>query len=287
MEKLTASLERLPEGVDFPGWLFTRLAGDIPLTKAALLLPDPESGDFLPWASAGLERSTVRRLRLPSDLIVEDMPLEAGKAESLLRSHLSSREWDLAVSFLLIPLKKKATMLGYILITDAPFLNEADPDLAGWESAAARWGNLLYRHRVSRLDRMPPPVDNLPESWPARTALVRIGLADYLDLTVERFPTLDRYRLYRDFLRILASLVSRLGRSYPLGRESVLLALDETRLDDTDLFLHQVGLSFRRFLGQGRELPELEKQVLILPDGGPAPASFLNAPPSHDQDDNT
>lgn len=81
-------------GVDAPGKLFSLLSQEFHFRKAALLCPEPTSGDYVNAASEGFDTTTRNRLRISSEIYGQVFTTPFISDPSPLQSFFSRRELD-------------------------------------------------------------------------------------------------------------------------------------------------------------------------------------------------
>lgn len=281
---LRAALQALPEGVETPAQLFSALKSALPLSRAALLLFDPARSVYAPWAAAGLDETTMRRLRLPVDagghfdrLLAGEVLLLADPAErEPLRRYFSTREFATMESLLIVPFVHERRLLGMLLDTRSGADEALRDSLRAWAPEAAR---LLYRSRQQRIEA-PPPLgvpgrEELRERAQVaareaaargnRLALVRLSLQPLVGAVGERNPFADPFRVQEDVLRLLSAVFRPLGDAVPLGSAKALLLLSVPAEPDLPLLTAHLRAALRTLVPQlAADAPlELEETMRV------------------------
>lgn len=274
----------LAGGIDSPGRLFSFLAETIPITKGALLLPDPSQEIFSCWSSRGLDKTTERRLRVPVSLFDATRTIPA-RVESLddWKPFFSKREEAFLEPFLLCPLPYGETLIGALLIFESPVLEGTQPP-EGLQRVIDATGGFLYDAREAALSRLSVPAvsycdkERLIEFC---TGILEKGLhailvsLDPLLYINSVKPGLDRYRLLEDIERILSSLVSENGMACKTGAGKVLMVLEASHRMDGSLLHNHILSALSSFLSGPPDSTSLSCSVTVCPDDEEDPAAAV------------
>jgi hypothetical protein len=278
---LQSALLRIPEGVEAPGQLFAVLRHQLRLTRAALLLFDPVRSVFAPWASQGLDETTLHRLRIPADAGGHFSRLEAGEILLLedpaerneLRRYFSTREHATMEALLLVPFVHEGRLLAVLLASLAgqafdrtllDHLRESAPQIAA----------LLYRSREQRIDGLQQQGIERPEAVRERVvgaaqtaeargnrlALIRISLEGLTRLLRERNPFVDAFRLQEDLNRLMLSLFRPLGGVVQVDTNKVLLVVSALKEPDAALLTAHLKAALRALVPQLADSGPLDLQ---------------------------
>lgn len=276
-KNLQSALLRIPEGLAAPGQLFAALKEQLALTRAALLLFDPSRSVFAPWASHGLDETTLHRLRIPADagghldrletgeVLVLDDPQERNE----LRRYFSTREHATMQALLLVPFVHHSRLIAVLLASQAqrPFDHSL---LSQVRSLAPQMAALLFASREQRLENLPQQAVERPEALHARVigaaqaaaargnrlALIRISLESLARTLREHSPLADPFRLREDLSRITSSLFRPLGSVIQVDTQRVLLVVSAVKDPDVALLTAHLRAA-------------LQTHVPQLADGGP------------------
>ena len=277
-------LQTIQPSLEAPAHVFAVLKRNLLLTKAAILLPDPDERTFVPWSLSGFDVTTQRRLHIPEDSAYSLFPrrtasflLLSGDELQPIEQYLSVREFTTADSVVLAPFFHEAKLLAILVIAETPFFELDHTILQVMYSASEdKIASLLFNSRDTRISHIQLPLlfshDQLPamaqEALREHTGedITLLMLQLSADRAVEGIAThareTDRYRITQDVTRLVNTMISGLGTVflYPEHR-LVLLRLErggnERRLD-VELLLHQMGCRLRDCFG------ELQKQEVIL-----------------------
>jgi hypothetical protein len=258
----------LADGVELPSRLFTTLRKRLSITKGALLLYDPLRLEYAPWASYGLDQTTLHRMRIPLgasetfNALANGDPLEVTTPAQRtdFQRFFSSREFAVLEQIILCPYIFEDTLIGVLLITEVrhPFEN-TQALLSCLKEVAADLSSLLQRARgslmkLSQARATRPPatpeeqVARLLESRPAqgkKMLFLSLPLGPYISAIASSHEDLDLFRLREDVRNLLEAFLADLGVAIMLPGGSLLVCIQEMGREDIPLFLHQL----RYFLG--------------------------------------
>jgi len=259
---LAGEVASLESTIDLPSRLFGLLRDRLGIAKGALLLHDGLRRVFAPWAAAGYDAATLRRLRIPPEEaalagLAGIGPLEVSEAKAVadLRRFFSSRESGGFDRLLLAPFAAGDRLVGVLLVSQiAPPVPAGAPlaDCLARAAAAALPALQRLRDVILRGERAGPA--SAPE---AREDLARFLAAHprgtapltVFPLSLERCrtrvmaanPWLDPFRLEEDLRGVVAAFAADIGRAVHLGRLRFLVAVRDLAAADTDLFVHQLA----------------------------------------------
>lgn len=261
-EELAGSVSALEPTIDLPSRLFAILKDRLGIGKGAILLHDAARQVYAPWAAAGYDAATLRRLRIPpTDPVLGRLAggtaLEVSGPAGLadLRRYFSSRESAGLERIVLAPLAAGDRLLGVLLASElAPPLPFGAPLAACLSHVAAAAAPSLQRLRDEVL-RPGPAGPSSPRD--AREDLTRFLAAHprgtlpftVFILSLERcrkrvlaaHPWFDPFRLEEDLRGVVSVFTADLGRAVHLGRLRFLVAVRDLGPADTDLYAHQLS----------------------------------------------
>jgi hypothetical protein len=290
--RLFAEISGLPEGMEAPLDLFRILQRSFQLTHSALLLFDPLRMVFAPWASAGLDETTLHRLRIPlgfnpklnqvanGDLLI--LREEEDLADFSL--FFSTREFASLSELAFMPLIFDQKLIALLAVSrmGLPLEGETAELLAQACRAAAP---LIHRARELKLIRLkegrsPEPRQDLQqalqdlqrkvESSRFPLVLIRVSLSRIVETILKKNSFVDDFRLQEDLVRIIASLLAGVGKVFKLDPKGLLLVIHRMPDADPGLLLHHLCLSLRGFFLELAAEPgmQFEERVRIWPTDG-------------------
>jgi hypothetical protein len=256
------------------------LSEHLKLEKAALLLPEPDSGELAPWSIRGFDRTTEHRLRIPpqemSGHVLDPeaaVTVLSGSRVQPLAPYLSQREFDLLDSAALVPFRHKDRLLGLLLIARSPYLAESADVLDIAFSAISRpIASILHQNRDVRLEgsaeraildeselRAMSAELGRPEN--GRAAVAVFEIEELVSAIAGSAEDVDRFRIRQDVLRVIAAIVSEVGTigTSSSGRVMLLFA-DDAQLDP-NLVLHQLSLQLAELFEGIETPPDLNAEV--------------------------
>ena len=283
-ERVDAALSTVGEAtglVDYPGEVFRAFRSVIGFSKGAFLLPDEESGEFYPWISVGLDRTTTRRLRIPRDLAAADSRVVSETNPEILGPMLSNREHGLIRLPLLIRLGDREDPTALILTTDGP------PPPARLDGALTqaletlndRLGDEISKSRSlmeSGERREEPSLSEWLEAWGDKDAvLVILDASGAIDALVEAIDGLELYRARKDTIALLRRITGRMGRLRDIKDGRVAILFPPERLSDEELWLHQLSLAFASAFKNLAEPPTFDAEFHPWPESRSAVEAAL------------
>lgn len=249
---IVSSFNYSPDQIDYPAGVFRALQSLIGFTKGSLLLPDKKNREYYPWITKGLDRTTIRRLRIPFDLEnlnSGDSPISLGWEPQVFSELLSNREYGLVKKILLIRIMVSEVCTALLLTTDCQWTTMPDPEMT--EAIGILIAEFAPGIQKSRLmtdqDDSEDMIDlnEWLESWGTNPAtLVTLDITTAIDALIDVIPGLELYRSRRDVINLIRHITGRMGRFHDLKDGRVLILFPPDRLPDHDLYLHQLSRSF-------------------------------------------
>ena len=283
--------------ITVPVRVFEQLAETLHLEKAALLLLVDPPRLFSPIASIGLDVTTQRRLRIPSEILQQNKRLVRGEpirisSEGLtfLESFFSTRLFDLLDSLHMIPLRFQDTLYGVLLICDETGMPHFEPSIRALREITASEAE-VYRSYTGRLSQLPAPMADRSGSDPLELLEYEIHAADrnqafLLCILIDVKPiideayhftvTVDRFRFRDDLLRILHSLVHLTGGVVAVGRDRFIIVMRTRTSTDPGFILGHVALTLRDFYPSLKSFSRAVTASTYYPENATTPQSILD-----------
>ncbi|HUI72058.1 MAG TPA: hypothetical protein VL354_16175 [Spirochaetia bacterium] len=282
-KEIVEASKALSDGVELPSLLFTCLRNGLSIAKGALLLYDPVRLEYAPWASHGLDQTTLHRMRIPLganetfNSLANGEPLEvmsSGQRADFQR-FFSSREFAMLERLTLCPYIFQDTLVGVLLVTEMhpPFKDAAQllqclKEVA--RSVSPRFQKsraLLAAAGQTRKVRQPTtPEEQVAQLLASPTAqgkemlFLSLSLGPYIREVLTAYEDLDLFRLREDVRTLLDAFLADVGVTIMIPAGGFLVCLQGARRDDIPLFLHQL----RYFLASHfAAAPSIEKAPLI------------------------
>jgi hypothetical protein len=254
--------------------------------KGAILLPDYDENLFVPWASAGIDTTTLHRLRIPDEDIAAikargPSGIIWGKDE--VRSfapYFSRREASQLEKLLLFPLVSGGVVQAVLLLLETPYLDHQSEFLrlilaAVGEPAAQvvqkqrlRYSDVIRHAVVFKAIELPIVTERLTERAPRGVHLILLRLADIVSQVATANEHLDPYRVWQDILRIVASLFATSGTVCDLDRNQLLICLHGALEDDLELIVYHIGATIAELLPEVTDVPVLRFESREYPADG-------------------
>jgi hypothetical protein len=260
--ELAGELSALEATIDLPSRLFGLLKNRLGIAKGALLLHDAARQVFAPWAAAGYDAATLRRMRIPQEdaafaRLAGSPPVAVSDAKGIadLRRFFSSREAGAFQRLLLAPFSAGERLLGVLLVSDisppVPAGAPLDDCLARAAAAAvpalqrlrdeillqARTGPVSPKEAREDLTRF---LAAHPRGTPPFTVFT-LSLERCRKRAIAANPWFDPFRLEEDLRGVVSGFTADLGRAVHLGRLRFLVAVRDLGPTDTDLYTHQLA----------------------------------------------
>jgi hypothetical protein len=276
----------LPESIQLPAHLFSSLVAALQIGKGALLLPDYDENLFVPWASTGIDTTTLHRLRIP------DEDVDAIQARGLsgiiwkddeVRSfapYFSRREASRLDKILLFPFVSAGTVQALLILLETPYLDQQSEFLrlilaAVGEPAALAIQKQRYRYLevirhavVFKGSEWPLVAERLTERAPRGIHLLLLRLADVVSQVATANEHLDPYRVWQDVLRIVASLFASTGTVCDFDQNQLLICLHGAIEDDLELIVYHIGATIADLLPEVIDVPVLRFDSREYPSDG-------------------
>jgi len=293
IDKIISSLSSISSGLDFPSTLFTRLKNEFHINKGALLLPE-EDFHFVPWAETGFDRTTSSRIRIPRDIIEEIKRqkkcsiLELFDSEmEVMSDFFSFREFSVTDYILLAPLFSEKQLVAILFITEGDILSKSKEEKQFlFRSLSDKAGPLLFSKRESILSKMEGfshgddtdeiAIDSFIKKHNSSSfILLTLQLNGLIDIILDKEKNSIPFRIKQDIMRLLKTLVSNKGEVINSDNNSVILLLNGSRIEEAELFVHQIGLSISYFYKITGNHFKPEYSVKKFPEDGNSAAELL------------
>jgi hypothetical protein len=279
-------LPGLPESIQLPAHLFSLLVDTLQIGKGAILLPDYEENLFVPWASTGMDATTLHRLRIPDediDAIKARGPSGIIWGQDEVRSfapYFSRREASQLEQLLLFPLVSGGGVQAVLLLLDTPYFDHHSEFLrlilaAVGEPAAQlvqkqrlRYSDVIRHAVVFRAIELPLVTERLADRAPRGVHLILLRLADIVSQVATANEHLDPYRVWQDILRIVASLFASTGSVCDLDKNQLLISLHGALEDDLELIVYHIGATIAELLPEVTDVPVLRFESREYPADG-------------------
>ena len=298
---ILSRLRALPDTVELPSLIFGVLKDTLAISRGALLLYDPMRMVYAPWASCGLDQTTLHRLRISLGAVGSFTALangrpvivEAGPSLAEYQRYFSSRELASVSRFALAPFIADEKLIGALLVLEAaPPFDEPARLLACLEEVCGTASPAIHRARSETMRPLPAvpgrPGATLEEGISRLVSSSQAGTCRYLCFSVsldtwqrrilEANRYLDPFRLGEDLRYFLGAFAADLGAAFPLPGGVFLFALQGIEPGSLDLLVHQLrtylSTLFGASNGKGTEIPVLRSRM--YPDDGTDVAGLLS-----------
>lgn len=292
IQRIMNTLSSTTSGIDFPSTLFAQIKNEFEITKGALLLPE-ENLHFVPWAETGFDRTTSRRIRIPQTIIEKIHVnnsyklIELSKSEiEVMSDYFSFREFSVTESVLIAPLYSEKQLVAIVFISQGSIMSESRENKIKLFSALSdKAGPLLFNKRESILNKMEEfghddtkekIIDGfIGELKDSGFLLLSIQLSSFIQYIMDNGANSISFRIKQDILRLIKTLVSNKGEVINSENNSVILLLKAGRIEEAELFIHQIGLSLCFFYKITTDNYKPEYTILKYPDDGGTASELL------------
>ena len=286
MRVILRHLPDQPESIELPSHVFTLFVEALSLSRSVLLLPDYDEGVFVPWASVGVDETTLHRMRIPDTDIVElaesseSGVLWRGDEMESLSPYFSRREASMLSQILVFPLADSDGVQAVLLITECPYFDQhedylriilaavAEPAAARIAAQRVRYSRIMRHTVVFRPDEIPVIADRIRDRSPRGITLLSIDLSRHVATISAANAYLDPFRVWQDLLRVVASLFSTTGSVCDAGQHRALIFIHGSTEEDLDLMVTQIGASLSDILPELDPMPAPAHVARHYPDDG-------------------
>ena len=256
----------------------------------SLLFLDKDSRMFAPWVSKGLDKTSQHRLRLPLELVLsffkksnEPVFLVEGEKETL-REYLSIRLFDITDSISLIPIFLENQLFGLIVIFESRY--SSDPGYPGYLRFSSEIiGKSLEGSRFSSrsslntslsthshdIDTILTMIDtHIQEALnkSERLTFIIFDINSIIQFLEEQRKGLDSYRIKKDILALLNTMIQGIGEVFDLPEGKALLELFSKTPLKENLLLNQIQISIQSFFHHQDYFPKIKATIKKIPDDG-------------------
>jgi hypothetical protein len=284
-------------GIEAPGLVFALLQRHLGIERAAILVPDPARGAYSPWAASGLDKTSLRKLRVPVDEAAS-LTISCMKGASLARFQklYSSRDSASLERLYVWPCPGTRGPSALVLAADM------DPSLAG-EAGVVDYlpailqaaGQTLSERRENELDRLrsralrpvaAPPQEVVADALSrapqagARVRLVRVALGRIVEAVLAVAPAVDRFRLAEDVATVWSALAQDTADvAIANTPDALFLVVHGATQPDPELLVHAILGALRAVLPSAAALgpADLELRSAGYPEDGRTPAELIAA----------
>ncbi len=261
------------------------LADELDLEKAALLLPDYDDDVYVPWASTGLDATSIHRLRIPAD-DVHDLvnATEAGVAwvgepAQEFAPYFSRREAAMLDHLLVFPLVDDGEPRAVLIVTESSFFEEFSDSLSLILAAVSEpAAQTISRHRLTYEQIMrqaiafkPAEIGIVADRVAARVSEARVLSIDLADVVAQISTSaqhIDSFRVWEDVIRVLASLFASSGSVCDARDHRAIVVLHAGHEEDSALIVHHCAASLRHYLPELKAVPVLRYSETSYPADG-------------------
>jgi hypothetical protein len=291
-EELTYRMAAIPVGFAAALQLFALLRDVLGLQQAALLAYDPRRHVYSPLAALGFDATSRHRLRLEPganahfNLAATGNVVQVqGDELAAFRPYFSSRQFASVRQLALVPYLHNQRLVGLLLVTRlARPLAEQTLDLL--RAGMAPGGQLLAQDELSEPEEDGrTPTERLQamladcRSRGQALILIRISLEELLRLAQDRFPELERFRLYEFLVGYCRRLLRGIGQVQAARPPGLLLLVHGMKEADPPLLLRQLEsalLAEVRGLVDARSV-DLRAQALTVTEDDRQAQEFLRS----------
>lgn len=249
----------------------------------------------MPWASTGLDATSLHRLRIPAtDLesavaASETGILWSGETVRDFAPYFSRREGSLLENLLVFPFVADGTVEAVLLVTDTPYFDGHVEHLriilaaVGEPATEAMRSQRLARARTMRQSIVfkPSEVDVVTERIAARAeaglGILVVQLADVVSQVATANDFIDSFRVWQDVLRATAALFASSATVCDADGHRALLLLHGRTDDDLELIVQHVAATLAALMPEMSDAPVLRYDSRRYPEDGSDLAALVHA----------
>lgn len=236
--------------------------------KGSLLLFDFERDVFFPWASYGLDQTTLHRLRLTMEDIHElfsegiDSPvLFSTDIPGTLKPYFSLREFLHMNNVYMYPFTNDNKPVGILLVCNLPdddncvhtvyeFMNKTAPHVESLlfdnrETMLERLSS-MYKEPHRDLDTEMNEFISVLKENKEHAMFILGSFGEVIDRIAKTAGSADRYSIKSDILKITESLAGLHGRAVEARGDAILIMLRGNSLPDPELLFAQINFGITR-----------------------------------------
>ena len=268
----------LPRSIQFPAHYFTLLTDNLQFEKAALLLPDHDSGFYVPWAAAGFDTTTLHRMRVSTEdaqeLLSRSPAGYVWQGDDLARiaPYLSRRETTTIRQVLVFPIGNSEATDALLIVAASPYLESGQEFLRVILAAIAEPSARAIAHNRSRVTRrlasavvfkledIETIADRITSRVDQPIIVAALEIGDAISQISTTNAHIDRFRVRRDILQIVASLFATTASTIDAGTQKALLLIHSDAVEDVELIAHHISASLHHLMPELLSPPALRVQ---------------------------
>lgn len=290
----------LSDGIESIAELFSLVRDFFKLSKSAILLYDPLRMVFSPWASAGLDQTTLHRLRIPLGFNINFNRVANGEVLIVnengqikeFNSFFSARENSAINQLIFVPFIADSKLIAILLIIKMEGIIDLEtPGILKEVSLAAaphiyqarekKMANLSGDSKTVTFESLQSRVDELIDRCRKRNrslVLIKISIEHIISTVLNYNEFIDPFRLKEDLFRITGSLLTDIGDVFRLDSKNLILLISEIQIIDPALLLHQLTISLGTFFDilKAEHSMGFDEKIIVYPDNGDSSEKLLS-----------
>jgi len=300
LHQLLSRITSLSGRIESVAELFSLVRDFFKLSKSAILLYDHLRMVFSPWASAGLDQTTLHRLRIPlgfnnnfnrvanGEVLVFK---ESGQIKEF-NPFFSARENSAINQLIFVPFIADSKLIAILLIIKMEtIINLETPGILKEVSLAAaphiyqarekKLGNLSGDGKTVTFESLQSRVDELIDKCEKRNrslVLIKISIEHLINTVLKYNEFIDPFRLKEDLYRITGSLLADIGEVFRLDANNLILLVSEMQITDPALLLHQLAISLATFFEtlKTEQSMGFDEKIMVYPEDGDSSEKLLS-----------
>ena len=278
------TLESLNRGVDFSLALFREMNHYFSIDKSALFFRTEEGdSDFICLSSRGYDKTTSNRLRLDKRVIDSDFfislsdnrkPLQNNSQDvSFFKDYFSSREYGLMETLYWLPFFSENRIVCLIMISQWEAFPEDE-----WESRFSEisrlFSDIIYNSRKALINtektsgiKVSDSVlrDFIMNRSNPEVFLISVELTPLVEKLFNNGSGMSRVNLKNEIISVFRTMAGPNQSLLELENQKVLFMLDQTRISDKGLFIHQLSASLPLLFQDLSQPPQLDFNEYDIP----------------------
>ncbi|MFP4364558.1 MAG: hypothetical protein ACLFR1_11910 [Spirochaetia bacterium] len=283
-QRIKQELSEVEAGIEVYALLFAVCKKFLHIEKGAILLKDDSQEFFIPWSITGYDKTTEHRLRLDNSFI--DALNRHGENLDIqdiypLQRYFSTREYAVLKNILIFPLVYQNQHLGVLIISESPLIHADSETINRFSDIfLEKAAELIYNSRFSKMSQLGSPVNKLTGNLETeirnvletaqennkQVLAMSVVSGNLIEFITSANPDIDEFRIKKDILRILNSVVASQGKVFEMQNGNILLLLVDESGIDGDIIIHQLKIALKQLFGNTErgELP-IESKWSIYP----------------------
>ncbi len=226
---LTNSFNAITTGMDLPSQIFSIAIHSFNFNSGLFLTFESDSNLFIPFASLGIDETSLRRCRIElkyiqeNNLVFSGSEIYSGISKNIFKKYLSKRLWDTIENIDIMLISYHDIIFGLLLLFNST--TSENPKFKDFASLFTRKSSeFFYNSRSRIINTLPKPVDppitveSFHETLTGRlakfsdktfenTKIIFIDYKDIIDTLIENDETIDHFIVENNIFSMYNSML--------------------------------------------------------------------------------